>query len=225
MESIIRDMIIKHMKSNKLYSARQYGFISGRSTVLQLLTVIDKWYEILDEGGCIDVINCDFMEAFDKVPHRRLLKNLESYGISGNVLEWVTSFLSNRKQRVRVNSDQSKWVDVISGIPQGSVLGPLLFVTYINDLPEKAKTEIFLFADDMKMFKAIYSKDDCKLLQEDINCAYSWTDSSLLVFHPAKCKQMRIGTSTIDDFTYTMGPQQVVFEKSVAEKDVGVIID
>ena len=81
----------------------------------------------------------------------------------------------------------------------------------------------------MKMFKAIYSKDDCKLLQDDINCAYtcSWTDSSLLVFHPAKCKQMRIGTSTIDDFTYTMGPQQVglILEKSVAEKDVGVIID
>ena len=75
------------------------------------------------------------------------------------------------------------------------------------------------------MFKAIYTKDDCKLLQDDINCAYSWTDSSLLVFHPAKCKQMRIGISTIDDFIYTMGPQQVILEKSVAEKDVGVIID
>ena len=99
------------------------------------------------------------------------------------------------------------------------VLGPLLFVTYRNDLPEKAKTfEIFLFADDIKMFKAIYSKDDCKLMQDDINCTYSWTDSSLLVFHPAKCKQMRIGTSTIDDFKYTMGPQQVILEKSVAEK-------
>ena len=134
---------------------------------------MDKWYKILDGGGCIDVIYCDFMKAFDKVPHRRLLKNLETYGISGNILECVTSFLSNRKQRVRVNSNHSKWADVISGIPQGSVLGPLLFVTYINDLPEKTKTsEIFLFADDMKMFKAIYSKADCKLLQEDINCAY-----------------------------------------------------
>ena len=82
----------------------------------------------------------------------------------------------SKQQRVRVNSDHSKWVDVITGIPQGSVLGPLLFVTYINDLPEKAKTsEIFLFANDMKMFKAIYSKDDCKLLQEDINCAYGYS--------------------------------------------------
>ena len=165
------------MKSNKLYSARQYGFISGRSTVLQL-TVMDKWYKILDEGGCIDVIYCDFMKAFDKIPHRELLKNLKSYGISENILEWVTAFLSNRKQRVRVNSDHSKWVAVISGIPQGSVLGPLLFVTYISGLPKKAKTsEIFLFADDIKMFKAIYSKDDCKLLQDDINCTYSWTPS------------------------------------------------
>ena len=119
------------------------------------------------------MIYCDFMKAFDKVPHRRLLKNIESYEISGNILELVTSFLSNRKQRVRVNSDHFKWVDVISGIPQGSVLGALLFVTYINDLPKKTKTsEIFLYANDMNMFKAIYSKDDCKLLQDDINCAY-----------------------------------------------------
>ena len=101
-----------------------------------------------------------------------------------------------------VNSDHFKWVD--------AALGPLLFVTYINDFLKKAETfEICSFADDIEMFKAIHNIDDCKLLQDDINCTYSWTDYSLLVFHTAKCKQMKIGTSTTNDFTYTMGPHQV----------------
>ena len=135
---------------------------------------MDKWYKMLDEGGCIDVIYCDFMKAFNKGPHKRLLKNLESYGIFEKILKWVSSLLNDGKQRVRVNSGHYKWVDGISGIPQGSVLGHLLCVTYMNDLPDKAKTsEIFLFADDMKMFKAIHSIDDCKLLQDNINCTSS----------------------------------------------------
>ena len=166
------------------------------------------------------------MKAFDKVPHRRLMGKLQSNGIKGKILDWVAAMLSHRSQRVRVNNSFSSWQEVISGIPQGSVIGPLLFVIFINDLPEVIKSsELFLFADDIKLFHAIYTEEDCTSLQQDLILAEQWTNTSLLKFHPNKCSHMRIGLSSIRNDGYTLGPEQVTITSTDKVKDIGVTFD
>ena len=131
------------------------------------------------------------MKAFDKVPHRCPVHKLKAYGIENCVLSWIESFLSGRTQQVVVNGVRSKQREVTSGIPQGSDLGPILFVIYINDLPDivDGKTHVFLFADDTKVFREIQSRRDCKLLQEDLTKMLIWTDLWLLKFYPELVKK------------------------------------
>ena len=160
-ETIIRDHITEHMNNEDLFSDKQFGFMGGRSTSLQLLKVLNEWTQILDDGGLIDCIYMDFMKAFDKVPHRRLLEKCKSYGINGQIHKWIAAFLRDRKQRVNVNGSKSEWSEVPSGIPQGSVLGPLLFVIYINDLPDiPLVSTTYLFADDTKIYNQINNIDN-----------------------------------------------------------------
>lgn len=165
------------------------------------------------------------MKAFDKVPHKHLLTKLKMYGISGQIHSWVSEFLHDRQQLVRVNSELSDWRPVTSGIPQGSVLGPCLFIVYINDLPEAINnSQAFLFADDLKLFKEIVTQRDCELLQEDLNEAVEWSQTSQLLFHPQKCKHMQIATRAKEEsHAYKMAG--LVIETSQEERDLGVIID
>ena len=128
---------------------------------------------------------------------------------------------------MRVNTENSIWHPVLSGIPQGSVLGPILFVIYINTLPTVASvgTEIVLFADDTKAYRMINNQEDCEQLQEDIDAMFEWTENSLLKFHPDKCAQMRLGKSKESKHTYVMGPQKQPLKNSSCEKDIGVFVD
>ena len=127
MEHIIRKHVVDHMARNKLFSNKQYGFMNGRSTALQLLTVLDAWTEAIEDGHYVDCVYMDLMKAFDKVPHKRLMTKLKHYGITGKTFECTCDFLSNRKQYIELNGNCSKWYNVISGIPQGTVFRPYSF--------------------------------------------------------------------------------------------------
>ena len=222
LEKIVWDRIIKFMINEGLFSNRQYGFISRRSTSLQLLKVLDKWTEALDSGHSIDCIYMDYAKAFDTVPHQRLVYKLSRYGINAGAVSLIENFLENWTQQVIVQGEESAWKPVTSGLPQGSVLGPVLFVIFINDLPESVASEAYLFADDTKIFHIIKNEEDRGELQKDLNKLNKWSNDWLLKFHPQKCKYMTIGKNN-DKVSYTLKDQDL--QKVKEEKDIGVTID
>ena len=154
----MKEELVNHLSVNKLLSDSQFGLRKNRSTILQLLTVMNEWTEALDDGIQIDTVYLDFRKAFDSVPHKRLIKKLEGYCIKGILLEWFKNFLNGRQQRVVINGKASDWTNVLSGIPQGSILGPILFIIFINDLPGVVGNVCKLFADDRKLYKTLNQK-------------------------------------------------------------------
>jgi len=162
------------------------------------------WSEILDEGNGIDVAYLDFRKAFDLVSHRHLIYKLGKYGIKGEVLEWIKAFLSHRTQRVVIRGTASEAFKVTSGVPQGSVLGPILFLIFINDLPLEVISLLSLFADDTKLFRRIISENDREILQKDLDNIAKWADKWKMEFNVGKCKIMHLGRSN-PGYSYSMG--------------------
>ena len=174
----------------------------------------------------MDIVYLDFTKAFDCISHELLLYKLEHfYQISGNLLLWVKDYLSNRSQRVTIESESSTWLPVLSGVPQGSILGPLMFLLYINDLPSAVSCcTTALFADDSKCFKEISSLTDCILLQRDIDQLYEWSRTWHMSFNPGKCKVLSITRRTNPYHSnYSMNGTQI--EHVGTFKDLGVVID
>ena len=225
LERIIRNAVMSHCIDNNIFSDSQYCFRNRRGCTLQLLKVLDDWTKAIDNGLPVDTLYLDLQKAFDSVPHQRLILKLERLGITGNLLRWIKNFLSERKQRVVLNGISSDWTDVISGVPQGSVLGQILFILYVNDLPDKVKSYCKIFADDTKLYKEINNLKDYEDLQDDIYELCRWTTKWLLFFNANKCKVLLIGNNN-PRFDYEMTDKnynKVNIKVVDHEKDLGVI--
>ena len=195
MESIVRDEIVSHLMKNNLITDAQHGFVPGRDCMTQLLECIEDWTRRLESSKAFDVIYTDFSKAFDSVPHERLFLKLEAMGIKGDVLYWIKSFLRGRTQCVNVDGTKSTWRDVLSGIPQGSVIGPILFVIFINDMPSEVKHNFCkLFADDCKLYGNV-KLDEENSMQLDLTNLVDWSKRWQQPFNAKKCKAMHLGSN------------------------------
>ena len=161
--------IMNYADKNNILKINQHGFRKSLSCETQLLTFIQELHENTQQGFQTDIVLLDFAKAFDKVSHNRLLYKLDHYGFSSEVLLWIKGFLSNRSQQVVLDNISSNSISVTSGVPQGSVLGPCLFLFYINDLPDCVSSNVRLFADDTILYRKILTENDSKSLQLDLN--------------------------------------------------------
>ena len=204
-EHIIVSATMTHLTGNNILTDDQYGFRSKRSCETALLATIHDWAECLFHQLQVDVIFLDFSKAFDCVPHQRLLEKLRFYGIDGKTNKSIRSLLSGRRQRVLINGTKSDWEKVTSGVPQGSVIGPILFLIYINDIQKEISSSMKLFADDSTIYRPIRSYEDHLILQEDLRKLDLWAEKWQMTFKPIKCKTMNITNKrNISKYGYTV---------------------
>ena len=174
MGKFIQDEITSHLDRYDLLNDTQHGFMRGRSCLTNLLTYMEGVTRMLDEGKNVDIIYLDFAKAFDKIPHHRLIDKLASMGVEGRVKGWIQQWFEGRKQRVVINGRYSDWTDVTSGVPQGSVLGPTLFLVFINDLEDGVQSTVLKFAGDTKPYTEVTNEEGGGHLQEDLDWCTAW---------------------------------------------------
>ena len=222
LETIIRDHMMDFLIKHKLINPSQHGFLKAKSCLTNLLCFLEEITKWVDDGSPVDVIYLDFQKAFDKVPHQRLISKLKSHGMGNSIINWIEQWLKDRRQRVVVDGEVSSWKSVLSGVPQGSVLGPILFLVYINDLEEGVTGKILKFADDTKLFRKVKEIGDKQNLQDDIDKLVKWSEKWQMLFNFGKCKCLHTG-SGYTGMNYEMGG--TILSKTVKEKDLGVTMN
>ena len=191
-EHIVHSQIMDHLDTHNLLTDCQFGFRKRRSCESQLLLTVHDLATGLRDKQQIDAILLDFSKAFDRVPHERLLLKLNHYGVRGHLLSWIKDFLKGRTQQVVLEGKKSNTSPVTSGVPQGTVLGPLLFLIFINDLPDCVSSSIRLYADDALLYRPINSHDDIESLHRDLANVQEWERKWLMSFNADKCEVLRI---------------------------------
>ena len=193
MERCVFKHIHNYLIANQIITPNQSGFTQGDSAINQLLNITNEFGKALDDGKEIRVIFCDISKAFDRVWHKGLLRKLEAIGIKGSVLAWVKNYLSDRKQRVVINSVSSEWGNIMAGVPQGSILGPLLFLIFINDIISDIQSTIKLFADDTSLYLIVDDpRESANNLNSDLAKIHRWSSDWLVTFNPQKTETMTI---------------------------------
>lgn len=221
LESMIKDEVVSFLESQKLINETQHGFRKGRSCLTNLLEFLDFVTEQYDKGNQVDTAYLDFSKAFDTVPHKRLITQLQRHGVTGPLKKWIEEWLTERKQRVMLNGTKSSWQDVLSGVPQGSVLGPLLFIIYVNCIEDGIHSKVLKFADDLKVFRSVRKSTDQEALQSDLDTLVRWSEEWQMNFNVSKCKVMSLGKRKFSGL-YKMGGQ--VLAEITQEKDLGVLV-
>ena len=221
MERYIYNKIYPVLKP--LIHSSQHGFSSHRSTATQLTMIQNYIGKVMDDGGQVDCIYLDFSKAFDSVPHRLLLHKIQMFGICGRLHKWLASYLEGRQQRVVINGAESSLLDVVSGVPQGSILGPLLFLLYVNDMPNVVDKDSLtgLFADDAKVCRHIKSLRDCQILQNDLKLLNEWAKKWGMKFNPQKCQCLTF-TRKRNPFIFDYSINGVALERVDSVCDLGV---
>ena len=218
LEAILKDSLIDHLSAHSLLNVSQHGFLSKKSCLTNLLEFLEYVTDAVDQGKPVDVIYLDFQKAFDKVPHQRLLAKLKAHGISGSILHWIDEWLKDRQQRVVLHGIMSSWLNVISGVPQGSILGPLLFLVYINDIDSGIVNRLFKFADDTKLVGTVYSEEEIEQFRLDIKRLYDWSVDWQMRFNTDKCKTLHFGYANVRT-VYSLGDEVVTTDEK--EKGFG----
>ena len=223
-EAIIKRQLLDFLKFNSLISPKQHGFLSKKSTLTNTMRTLNSWFKACDKKKVVHSVFLDFAKAFDTVSHEKLLHKIKGYGISGKLHRWLEAFLAGRTQQVVVDSVLSNIVPVTSGVPQGSVLGPILFLLYINDLPDivHADVDTALFADDSKLSTACAPScsTDPSLSMSLSNCQ-SWSDTWQLTLAENKCEVFCFGKTT-SDLSYDINGISLPLVQSV--NDLGVLL-
>jgi hypothetical protein len=233
-ERVLRTRIVQYLEDNYILSSNQHGFRKGRSCLTQLLNHYDNILKNLNNGSETDVIYLDFAKAFDKVDHKLLLKKVRFYGIKGQVYDWIKEFLTGRTQVVTVDGHHSLPGFVISGVPQGTVLGPILFLIHINDLKEAvAKAKASSFADDTRLAMLIAFIADVLALQKDLDNVVQWSRNNNMKLHEGKFELLSYSTNSsklLKELPFTSGfteystPSGFVIEPKPVVKDLGVYL-
>ena len=215
LETLIRDHMAEFLVKHKLINTSQHGFLKARSCQTNILCFLEEITKWVDDGSPVDAVYLDFQKAFDKVPHQRLLLKLKAHGIGNDVINWIEKWLTHRGHRVIVDDEISNWKSVLSGVAQLSILGPILFLIYINDLEDDISRKVVQFADDTKLFRKVTNDTDKQSLQDDLEKLVKWSEKLQMLFNFGKCKCIHIGHGDMDE-EYEMG--DAVLGRTTQEK-------